>query len=774
MDRRRFIKISALTGTSATLASCGNPEYHLIRFAPEDRLVPGIEVWKPSICPLCPAGCGLTVRVMEGDAEVMREGKRGVTKMGLAKKLEGDPQHPVNQGKLCTRGLAAIEITYHPDRVGHPLKRAGARGDGKFEEISWEQALSDLIAKLDALAASNNQKALTILMARRNGMRQALMTQFADQFGAPGPIAFEFFDDDVVRRANRLSFGREQLPTLDLAESKYVISFGADFLGTWNSPVSQNVGYGHMRQGRPGDRGKFVQVEYRMSQTGANADEWLPVKPGTEGVLALGLAHVIMKCGERQPADAGRAGLLIEGWMDGLSRYTPEEVEKKTGAAAKRVERLANEFAQQTPAIAIAAGAAAAHTNGLFNAVAVNALTALVGSVEIPGGIYFTANSESGTNFAKYSEIGVRPQTQILLVDGANPVFASPHAWAVKDALMKIPYIVSFGNFIDETSVLSDLILPDHSFLESWVHAAPESGAKVAVSTVAPPVMQPLHDTRSTPDVLLEVSRKISKPLNLPWQKFEDMLKAAPTVGALGEAQARQRAALRGEAQARQRAALRNERPGRSAERKRDSAQPQDAERKRDSAQPQDAERKRDSAQPQETTAPTVKYTEPEFDGDPNQYGFLLLPYPSIAFLDGSLAHLPLLQELPDPMTSGMWSSWVEINTQTAERLGIRQGDLVEITSSQGSIQMAAFLSPGVAPDVIAIPVGQGHENYTRYATDRGQNPIRILAPMKELNTGALAWAATKVRIAKVANSDGRLVLFAGSLREYPEEKVHR
>jgi anaerobic selenocysteine-containing dehydrogenase len=504
-----------------------------------------------------------------------------------------------------------------------------------------------------------------------------------------------------------------------------------------------------MRQGKPGDRGKFVQVEYRMSQTGANADEWLPVKPGTEGILALGLAHVIMKCGERKPADAGRAGLLIEGWMDGLSDHTPEQVEKKTGVTAKRVERLANEFAQQTPAIAIAAGAAVAHTNGLFNALAVNALTALVGSVEIPGGIYFTANSESDTNFAKYSEIAIRPQTQILLVDGANPVFASLNAWGVKDALMKIPYIVSFGNFIDETSVLSDLILPDHSFLESWVHAAPESGAKVAVSTVAPPVMQPLHDTRSTPDVLLEVSRKISKPLNLPWQNFEDMLKA-PTVGALREAQALQRAALR------------NERPGPSAE------------RKRDSAQPQDAARKRDSAQPQEKTATTVKHTEPEFDGDPSQYGFLLLPYPSIAFLDGSLAHLPLLQELPDPMTSGMWSSWVEINTQTAERLGIQQGDLVEITSSQGSIRVAAFPSPGVAPDVVAIPVGQGHENYTRYATDRGQNPIRILAPVKELNTGALAWAATKVRMAKVADSDGRLVLFAGSLREYPEEKVHR
>src|SRR5262249_13738467 len=163
MNRRRFIKFSALTGTSATLASCGNPDYHLVRFVPEDHLVPGVAVWKPSICPLCPAGCGVTVRVMEGDAEVIRDGKLGVTKMALAKKLEGDPEHPVSQGKLCTRGQAAIGVTYHPDRVGHPLKKTGTRGDGKFEEISWDQALAELIGKLDALAASNNQKSLAIL-----------------------------------------------------------------------------------------------------------------------------------------------------------------------------------------------------------------------------------------------------------------------------------------------------------------------------------------------------------------------------------------------------------------------------------------------------------------------------------------------------------------------------------------------------------------------------------------------------------------------------------
>jgi hypothetical protein len=104
MDRRDFIKLTAITGTSATLASCGNPEHQLIRFVPDDELVPGVAEWKPSVCPLCSAGCGLTVRVMEADAEVVRNGQQGVVRIAAAKKLEGQPDHPINQGGLCPRG----------------------------------------------------------------------------------------------------------------------------------------------------------------------------------------------------------------------------------------------------------------------------------------------------------------------------------------------------------------------------------------------------------------------------------------------------------------------------------------------------------------------------------------------------------------------------------------------------------------------------------------------------------------------------------------------
>jgi anaerobic selenocysteine-containing dehydrogenase len=160
----------------------------------------------------------------------------------------------------------------------------------------------------------------------------------------------------------------------------------------------------------------------------------------------------------------------------------------------------------------------------------------------------------------------------------------------------------------------------------------------------------------------------------------------------------------------------------------------------------------------------------PAFDGDAQQHPFHFLPYPSSQFRDGSLAHLPWLQEMPDPLTSAMWSSWVEINPATAARLGIAEGDVVEITSSQGSVRAPAVIFPGIAPDIVAMPVGQGHQSFTRYATGRGDNPVGLIAPMTEPATGALAWAATRVRIARVGDPDGRLILFAGGIREHVEE----
>ena len=670
MDRRDFIKLTAVTGTTTAIASCGGGvENQLIRFVPDDDIAPGIAEWKPSVCPVCSAGCGMNVRVMDADVETVKNGQSGVVRMMVAKKLEGLATDPISRGGLCARGQAAIQITYHPDRLTQPMKRSGVRGSGEFKPVSWDEAIKELIEKLDALAAAGDQKSLIYLTRPRRSRRAALTSEFSTKFGG-GPLTFGLFD--------------EEMPAFDLARSRYVISFGADFLGTWGSVVAQNAAYGEMRQGHPGVRGKLVHVESRMTTTGACADEWVPCRPGTEGVLALGLAQAI----------GGKSG-----------EYSPEQVEKITGVGAKRVERIAKELADQKPAVAIVGGPALAHTNAAFTARAVDTLNEALGSNAVVPGRGSSVPS-GGASSAPTHGLGRLSDAKLLLIDEANPVYGAPKAWKVKDALAKIPFIASFGSFVDDTSAFADLILPDHSFLESWVDRTAGTGSPESASMVAGPVMKPIHNTRSTVDVLIEVAGKLKTPVPLPWKTAEEVSKAS--VGA-------------------------------------EVARPVNA-----------------------VTAAT--FVEPKFDGDAGAFPFHFLPCASPAFGDGSTAHLPWLQELPDPMVSAMWSSWIEINPKTAERLSVKQGDVVDVTSTQGTLRVPAFVSPAIAPDVVAMPIGQGHEHFTRYASGRGANAMSIVAPMTEPETGALAWAATRVKVARAADADGSLIMFGAEMRESPHE----
>jgi anaerobic selenocysteine-containing dehydrogenase len=236
-------------------------------------------------------------------------------------------------------------------------------------------------------------------------------------------------------------------------------------------------------------------------------------------------------------------------------------------------------------------------------------------------------------------------------------------------------------------------------------------------------------------DVLLEIARGLQTPLDLAWETYEDMLRATYTAlpGPDGNSDAWFDAEEKGGWWGDLPAAL----------------------------------RRQSGASPQGTPVP---FEAPRFDGDPSEFPMHFLPYASSAFLDGSLAHLPWLQEMPDPLTTAMWSSWIEINAATAGEMGVQTGDVVEVTSPAGSLRTAAVITPGIAPDVVAMPAGQGHRLFTRYASGRGENPVVVLAGLTEPHTGAPAWAATRVRVSRVSGPDGRLVLFAGGLREHAPE----
>ena len=279
--------------------------------------------WKPSVCPLCASGCGLTVRVMDADADVVRDGQAGVVRIYAAKKLEGSAEHP-GEPRRPVRARPGGDPgdvspgSHHAAAEAHPASAATA----EYQAISWDDAIAELVSRLDALGVGRHASRRWRSSGRRRAAIARARGAAVPRRGSarPAPVTYELFGDDVLRRANALSFGREQLPTFDLANARYVLSFGADFLGTWNSPVSQSRGYGAMRQGRPGIRGAFVQVESRMSQTGANADEWVPVQPGHRrraGARPRARASWRPSCGAGRRA--GRAGALIDGWSAGLA-----------------------------------------------------------------------------------------------------------------------------------------------------------------------------------------------------------------------------------------------------------------------------------------------------------------------------------------------------------------------------------------------------------------------------------------------------------------------
>jgi anaerobic selenocysteine-containing dehydrogenase len=505
-----------------------------------------------------------------------------------------------------------------------------------------------------------------------------------------------------------------------------------------------------------------------MSQTGANADEWVPCRPGTEGSLALGIAHVIMS-DKLAPQSTSQAGVQIAGWSNGLPDFTPEAVEKQTGVSAAVIKRLAHEIARSGSATVIIGGAPLAHTNGLFNALAVNALESLVDKGGDQGPIMgFTPTlSDAAQPTLQAGLVGLKALTQavlngqphapqMLMLYEANPIFSAPPGTKIREAIAKIPYIVSFGNFIDETSAQADLILPDHAPLESWLDSIPESGSLQAVASVAPPAVAPLHDTRSMPDVLLGLAQQLGGDMTkgLPFKTFDAMLKASflslRARGGSINAKTDDEFWTAAQAQGGWWSV-----PGTAP------AGPKSAISASSSA----AAAKR----------PPMAPTAPEFAGSAGDFPFYFLPYVSQAFGDGSLAHLPWLQELPDVLTTAMWSSWIEVNKKTGERLGIQQGDLVEIVSPQGSVRAAAILSPGIAPDMVAMPVGQGHENFGRFASGRGVNPLSILAPLTEPETGSLAWAATRVKISRVGGPEqAKLTLFSGGRSGFPHDDESR
>ena len=761
MKRRDFLKTGGLTGTAGLiLDGCGKPQQLIPLLVAEDRFIPGEESWVRTLCQQCAAGCGITVRVMQGESVRTIDGQQKRVKAVQAKKIEGNPEHPISMGGTCARGQAGVQVLYHPDRIQTPLRLSGPRGSGQYQPTTWKEAQQLLVTQLQQQQAT--PQSIAILAGRHNrGTMGTVVERFAAGIGTTNVVHYDPFDPAPIRKAMELVTGVARLPAVDFANANFLLSFNANLFETFLSPVRNIYSYGQMRQGRPGIRGKFVHAEPRLSQTAACADEWLPIKPGTEGLLALSMAHVIVN---EKLHDADFVGQSTGGfaeWSGALGEYAPEKIAPQIDVPAASIHRIAREFATRRPSVAVG------DSRDVASLTAIYALNALVGAYGRPGGILFGADELSGPVGASAASASRAPdapdihslisaigsnQIKALLILDTNPLFTLPEAEKLRSALANVPFIASFASFLDETSVMADVILPSHTTLERWVDDVPEPGVGFAIRTIGQPAVDPRWDTRDPGDVLIETAKALggNAAAGLPFDNMEAAVKESfKSVHTLAGSDAGDFEAFFKKATA--------------------------------AGGYWSAAASAEASASQARLARRVSFVMPAqpivgrpFAGDAGQMPFMLHLYPSAAFADGRGAHLPWLQELPDPMTTVMWGSWVEINPETAHRLEIHEGDILTITSPQGSIDLPAFLYPGLRPDVIAIPVGQGHTQFGRYAQNRGANPLRISQSALDIVSGAVLQGAVRVSVAKTGRHEPLIRFGASDARGHHEHPVHR
>lgn len=688
MKRRDFLKVLGVAGGTAAVASgCSEPVEQIIPYViPPENVVPGIPRFYATTCRECSSGCGLVVKNREGRAI----------------KVEGNPKSSINRGATCAAGQATLQGLYNPDRVRSPLR--WNEETRRLEPAGWERAEKIFAEKIDSLGPGR----VVYLGRDFSGTYEKLADGFLKPLGGKRYV-YETFPYEPIRKANSIVFGRNEIPTYRIDRADYLLSFGADYLETWLSTVSNSMGHSKLKEVDHGKTGQIVYVDPRSGMTASNSDTWIAARPGTEQYLALAVANVMISRGLNRVAPGPLAGTV--------SAYTPEKAAAMTDVPAETIEKIARDFSASR-SLAIGGGAANCGSNATETMVAVNILNYLAGNVGVT--VDFSdplsvSNSDGFSDMKKLVEEMRSGGVDMLIVHDVNPVFTLPGELDTAGAVKKVPFVVSLSSFLDETSELADLVLPESTFLESWGDYSP----KKSVTGIIQPVMRPVFNTKSAGDTLLSVSRRTERLKNVfSEKKYYDYLRNAWKKRARALAPQKpfekfwKELLVRGFVERRPAPVKVSLSPA----------------------------------------AASVSFRPPEFGGEGK---FHLVAYPSYRFFDGRGANKPWLQELPDAITTSVWDSWLEVHPDVARRMRLKDGSYVRVDlPGGGTFEAQVFVYEGIRPDTVAIPIGQGHTSYGRYARGRGVNPFALLPAAADRLSGAYSPLSTKVDVTSMRKRD--------------------
>lgn len=791
ITRRKFLQMLGITGAAAGGISqvWAIPDQWIEKLQDGPR----IETWRMSTCGQCPAGCGIRVRLIDG----------------IPVRIFGNPIAPVNSGFTCPMGEAGLELLYHPDRIRQPMRRKGKKGESSWEPITWDEAIGRISQGLQGLLKKKQGDRFGCFFGDRN----TLLTHFAGDFTTRMGSA-NFFPWRAPG-INELGFWQAcgEFPPLafDLEKTDYLLTFGTNLLEGPPSPVYFNRLYGKLKENRPRTGLKMVHIDARMSQAGKNATEWLQVRPGSMGVLALGMAYVILRDKNSDEEFIARSTRDFRGGKEDfpgmVSRYyPPDKVSEITGVPAKTLLRLAREFSSAKAPLALSGGVADRSEAALVTQWAVASLNALSGSfsskglwrepVPLPWGASPVSSVNTRTGVFSFKPpltpetdipaswvseelpslraAGKLPDLNMLMIAQVDPLYLQTDRKPWQEWLSRIPEVVQFATLIDDTSPYADLVLPTTTYLEQWDMTLPVPNLPFLQLGLQQPIVPPMSGARPMGDVLLQLATEAGITLfpEKPKSYAGYLETRMKTIFASGKGTPYfESVSLNFLEELRKRGwqvysypafadfwRLLQEKggwwdpgeyPGADWKNRRKFTFPTVA---RFDALLKERALLCHGQEPQKGQSPLQTVLEGPVRKTGTPDSFLLAPFTTLMNMTGEGASQPLLRELSGLIPRVYWQSWAEMHPERAGKLSLKDGDLIRVVSGKRSVTLYLKVVPTVSPEILGVPFGQGHKESGRYAKNVGANPVALIDPLVDPLSGRASWQSTRVRVEKVNN----------------------
>ena len=654
LDRKDFLKISsgAVVGGLAGTFFSGAPFFGLqwLTEWTQDQYSPasGEEKIIKTTCNLCPSKCEISVRMI---------GNRAV-------KIETS-----NSG--CSFGQNALQLLYHPERIGKPLKLIGKKGSGKYSPISWDAAFKEISEKLNTLIKED--KAGSIAAFNTDHSSASMLTErLLTAAGSPNT-----YYEPTLQNLQKAALGG--FAEYDFNRAGLVLSFGANILEGWGDAGSLNSALPLWKKKGT----KLIHVSTNCSRTASMADEWIPVKPGTESILALGICNYLIKS-KRLTA----AGMDFARWSSiVINRYPLSTVSELTGVAKEKIIEIANAFYRARNPISVGGRGTKGISSYSAGLIAAHSLNALVRtravSLREPAGLgrpRVSANAARAMAASKKSagidDFIKNGSFEFLLVNGADPVYKSALGTDLIEKLEK-SFVVSVVPLINDTSIYADIILPSFSFLETD-------------SPAGPAVVVPVGKSMHAADIILKIAKNIGPVAqSFPWTGYSDLIAAEGKTRPANGKFSFHADTLKGHMDAFTKAA------GKSKE------------------------------YPLYLLPSEKPYIG---DGDALALPYVMKTTDNFTYAEGKL-----------------WASMNRETADKYRVSEGEKIDILSERGEIGSVRV--HLTDTVAPDVVELPLGFGHRACTKYAKDKGVNPKEIMNNDIDPLTGTANWWTTRVKI---------------------------